>query len=197
MENFGLQIAEGSEITNLTIPTGTSFPANDNVGEMFYRTDEDKLYIRNNTGWGESGGSATVGTVSSVGSTVIPDGYLQCDGSTISRTTYADLFADIGTVYGVGDGSTTFNIPDLRGEFLRGWDDSRGVDAGRSFGSTQGFAMENHTHTGALRSAQLGFGGGSNYLASGPTTTGAVSAGYSVAAETRPRNVVVMYIIKY
>jgi len=51
MQNFGIQVAEGSEITNLTIPTGTSFPANDNVGEMFYRTDENKLYIRNNTGW--------------------------------------------------------------------------------------------------------------------------------------------------
>jgi len=51
MENFGLKIAEGSEITNLTIPTGTSFPANDNVGEMFYRTDTNTLHIRNNTGW--------------------------------------------------------------------------------------------------------------------------------------------------
>jgi len=51
MQNFGLEIAEGSEIVNITVPTGTSFPANDNVGEMFYRTDEDALYVRNNTTW--------------------------------------------------------------------------------------------------------------------------------------------------
>ena len=51
MQNFGLEVAEGSDITNLTMPSGTSFPANDNVGELFYRTDLDKLYIRNNTTW--------------------------------------------------------------------------------------------------------------------------------------------------
>ncbi len=50
-----------------------------------------------------------------------PAGWLQCDGSAISRTTYANLFAAIGTVYGAGDGSTTFNIPDTRGQFIRSW----------------------------------------------------------------------------
>jgi len=58
MENFGLTIAEGSEITNLTVPSGTAFPANDNVGEMFYRTDLDTMYVRNNTGWEISGSSS-------------------------------------------------------------------------------------------------------------------------------------------
>jgi len=58
MQNFGLQIAEGSEITNLTVPSGTSFPANDNVGEMFYRTDLDTMYVRNNTEWAVSGSSS-------------------------------------------------------------------------------------------------------------------------------------------
>ena len=51
-----------------------------------------------------------------------------CDGSAVSRTAYASLFAAIGTNYGAGDGSSTFNVPDLRGQFLRGVDGSAGVD---------------------------------------------------------------------
>ena len=72
-----------------------------------------------------------------------PTGWLECDGSAVSRTTYADLFGAIGTTYGVGDGSTTFTLPDLRGEFLRGWDHDRGVDydgnprVNRVFGSNE------------------------------------------------------------
>ena len=62
-----------------------------------------------------------------------PSGYLKCNGAAVSRTTYADLFAEIGTAFGAGDGSSTFNVPDFRGEFVRGWDDSRGVDSGRNF----------------------------------------------------------------
>ncbi len=59
---------------------------------------------------------------------VPPSGYLTCDGSAVSRTTYADLFNVLGTSYGDGDGSTTFNLPDLRGEFIRGWDNGAGND---------------------------------------------------------------------
>lgn len=66
-----------------------------------------------------------------------PTGWLKCNGAAISRSVYADLFAEIGTAFGAGDGVTTFNLPDARGEFLRGWDDSRGVDSGRAFGSAQ------------------------------------------------------------
>ena len=57
MKHYGLKIAEGSDITNITVPSGTSFPANDNVGEFYYRTDLDDLYIRNNTTWEVVGGS--------------------------------------------------------------------------------------------------------------------------------------------
>lgn len=75
-----------------------------------------------------------------------PTGWLKANGAAISRTAYAALFAAIGTTYGAGDGFTTFNIPDLRGEFIRGADDGRGVDAGRAFGSTQTHALASHTH---------------------------------------------------
>jgi hypothetical protein len=64
-------------------------------------------------------------------------GWLYCLGQNVSRTTYYDLFTVIGTTFGAGDGSTTFRLPDFRGEFIRGWDDTRGVDPGRQFGSVQ------------------------------------------------------------
>jgi microcystin-dependent protein len=78
-----------------------------------------------------------------------PSGWLVCDGSAVARADYADLFSAIGTGYGAGDGSTTFNLPDLRGEFLRGLDSGRGVDADRALGSAQGEAYKSHTHTGS------------------------------------------------
>ncbi len=79
----------------------------------------------------------TVGSIAIFPYQSIPSGYLECNGQAVSRTTYADLFAKIGTTYGAGNGTTTFNIPDLRGEFVRGWDNGRGVDASRTLGSTQ------------------------------------------------------------
>ena len=75
-----------------------------------------------------------------------PAGWLKANGAAVSRTAYAALFAAIGTTYGAGDGRSTFNLPDLRGEFLRGWDDGRGVDVGRVFGSAQAHALQSHQH---------------------------------------------------
>ena len=86
------------------------------------------------------------GSVHMMATTTAPSGYLKCNGAAVSRTTYADLFAIIGTTHGEGDGSSTFNVPDLRGEFVRGWDDSRGVDSGRSFGSSQSSQNLQHNH---------------------------------------------------
>nr|WP_244773659.1 phage tail protein [Alysiella crassa]UOP08067.1 phage tail protein [Alysiella crassa] len=86
------------------------------------------------------------GTVVYFLGTNAPSGWLKANGAAISRTTYSRLFAAIGTHYGAGDGSTTFNIPDLRGEFLRVWDDGRGNDAGRILGSWQGDELRSHSH---------------------------------------------------
>ena len=62
----------------------------------------------------------TTGTIIAYGGTSAPTGAVVCDGSAYSRTTYADLFSEIGTTWGVGDGSTTFNVPDLQGVFCVG-----------------------------------------------------------------------------
>ena len=78
-----------------------------------------------------------VGEVGFFARNTAPDGWLKANGAAVSRATYSALFAAIGTTYGAGDGSTTFNLPDMRGEFPRGWDDGRGVDSGRSFGTAQ------------------------------------------------------------
>lgn len=66
-----------------------------------------------------------------------PVGWLEENGAAVSRTTYANLFAIIGTRYGAGNGSTTFNLPDSRGYAKRVWDHGRGIDSGRTLGSTQ------------------------------------------------------------
>ena len=81
-----------------------------------------------------------------------PTGWLKANGAAVSRTAYAALFAAIGTTYGTGDGRTTFNLPDLRGEFVRGWDDGRGIDSRRALGSAQSDAIRNIT--GKLDSGQ-------------------------------------------
>ena len=87
------------------------------------------------------------GSVHMMATTTAPSGYLKCNGTAISRTTYAALFAIIGTTHGAGDGSSTFNVPDLRGECVRGWDDSRGIDNGRNFGTSQSDNNKQHNHT--------------------------------------------------
>jgi microcystin-dependent protein len=75
-----------------------------------------------------------------------PSGWLRANGAAVSRTVYAELFNRIGTASGAGDGSSTFNLPDLRGEFIRGWDNGRGVDSGRALVSTQMSQNLLHAH---------------------------------------------------
>lgn len=82
-----------------------------------------------------------------------PSFSLKANGAAVSRTAYAALFARIGTRFGSGDGFTTFNLPDLRGEFVRGWDDGRGVDGGRELGSYQGGSLQLHGHSGSAATA--------------------------------------------
>jgi hypothetical protein len=78
-----------------------------------------------------------------------PPGWLFCDGSAVSRTTYAALFLAIGTAHGAGNGSSTFNLPDYRGVFLRGLDAGRGLDPGRAFATYQNNEIQTHAHAGS------------------------------------------------
>lgn len=92
------------------------------------------------------GVAAPAGTIIMRPVDVLPSGYLRCNGAAVSRTTYAGLFAVIGTSHGAGDGTTTFNLPDYRGMFLRGLDLGRGLDTGRAPGSQQADQNAAHTH---------------------------------------------------
>lgn len=134
------------------------------------------------------------GAVMAFAMSTAPTGWLKANGAAVSRTTYAALFSAIGTTFGVGDGSTTFNLPDLRGEFIRGWDDGRGVDSGRVFGSAQAHAYQSHTHT-ITRGAH---GGDGDDAAIAAGTYGSFNTGASgSSSETRPRNIALLYCIKY
>jgi microcystin-dependent protein len=123
----------------------------------------------------------------------VPSGWLECNGAAVSRTTYATLFGLIGTSYGAGDGSTTFNVPDLRGEFIRGWDHGKGTDSGRAIGSSQSGAIESHTHTVPFSD---GGGGGQCIENAAGTAVSTVTSGATGGTETRPRNVAFMFVIK-
>jgi microcystin-dependent protein len=148
---------------------------------------------------GSSGGTVPTGTVVAFANTTAPTGFLKCNGATISRTTYADLFAAIGTVFGAGNGSTTFTIPDLRGEFVRGWDDARAVDTGRAIGSYQGGNVGSHTHNVTMYRYSINYQAhySPNNNAHGEYTFTATTDAGTQTGETRPRNVALLYCIKY
>jgi microcystin-dependent protein len=166
------------------------------------------------------------GTIISTALTSAPKGYLECDGSAVSRTTHARLFGELGVIYGNGDGSTTFNLPDYRGRFLRGFDNTAGTDpdaasrtdrgdgtTGDAVGTKQSDAFQGHHHkfysAADLTRANPGGGGdtaemreaASATVASGNeyvqhATTDSTYGTARITSETRPTNINVMYCIK-
>jgi len=159
---------------------------------------------------------APPGSIVAYMGTSAPSGWLLCDGSLVSRTQYAALFSVIGTASGSGDGATTFNLPDLRGMFLRGvngsqgntniWDPDAGLrtnefaggNSGNAVGSMQTDQFRGHTHsftstgyqgcTPSSNPSDIAYP--SNYSPNGVT-------GPAGGNETRPKNVYVNYIVKY
>lgn len=143
-----------------------------------------------------------------------PSGWLPCDGAAVSRTTYAALFAAIGTTFGSGDGSSTFNVPDMRGYFARGSGTNSDGTASGTFGAKQTDDIKPHTHNINDPSHQhVSFGdvgGGGSTLAAGAgynvTSTNVTSAsgtgitvlntGTNIGTEVRPKNIALLYCIK-
>ena len=139
-------------------------------------------------------------------------GWIKANGAAISRETYARLFAYYGTTHGAGNGSTTFNVPDYRGEFPRFFDDGRGVDpgrvltavqAGQNASHTHGINDPGHTHTYIMKAVTGGSSAGgdqlnlstANYTTSGSNTGITIQA--SGGSEARPRNIAVCAFIRY
>lgn len=104
--------------------------------------------------------------------TSAPAGYLLCDGSAVSRATYSDLFDVIGTTYGSGDGSSTFNLPDLRGRVIAGQDDMGGTSANRLTGLSNGVNGDTFAATGGLESFTVATANMPSHTHTGTTSSG-------------------------
>lgn len=137
-----------------------------------------------------------VGSLSEHPIDAIPVGKLKANGAEVSRVTYARLFAKIGTTYGAGNGTTTFNLPDYRGMFLRGWDNGRGVDVGRGLGTDQDDEIKSHSHN-IFQIINGAAGGSVGNPRNGTTGDGSWNSGLTGGVETRPKNVSVLICIKY
>lgn len=153
------------------------------------------------------------GQISMYGGSSAPSGYLLCDGAAVSRTTYAALFTAISTTFGTGDGSTTFNVPDIRGIFVRGagthgtLTNANGTAFSGTLGTQQNDKMQGHAHSGNFpqvngshaNDAGTGtlYGTGSTNSASigNPSTDGA-NGTPRTGTETNPANISLTYIIK-
>lgn len=149
------------------VTAGVNFPSDDGIASYRVTAQQVKDYIlaagnvvKATLATAVQNALTPAGAVLSYAGSTAPAGFLHCDGSAVSRTTYADLFAAIGEAHGSGDGSTTFNLPDYRGRFLRGWSNGSGNDpdkstrtamatggaTGDNVGSVQGHAFQTHTH---------------------------------------------------
>lgn len=186
--------------------------------DTYTRSEADARFLLRS----ESRKLSPAGAVIYVASESAPDGWLKANGALVSRTAYADLFAVIGTTYGAGDGSTTFRLPDLRGEFIRGWDDGRGIDPSRGLGSQQAPMVQAHKHVMPVGERQasgadsgytppfgrtdtpgkpgLGKNDTDNYwfhTNDGSNYDGVVNPAGVIGSETRPRNVALLAVIRY
>jgi len=145
------------------------------------------------------------GAVQAFAMNTAPTGWLAADGTAVSRTTYANLFTAVGTTYGVGDGSTTFSLPDLRGIFVRGSGSQTisGTTYNKTFAAKERDAFQGHEHTSP---SATGSGNYASYSSNSPqaisaSTIAVVTDGVNgtprTASETRPANVALLYCIKF
>lgn len=125
------------------IKPGVNDPTDEDLWGTYLNTDLDTIdttmkSISDVADSAYSLGGVPIATILPYAGATAPTKYALCYGQAISRTTYAALFTAIGTTYGTGDGSTTFNLPDLRGRVPAGQDDMGGTSANRLTGQTGG-----------------------------------------------------------
>lgn len=211
-----IKIKRGTRAQLLAAASG----GNLNAGELYLITDEGRIAVGLSASSFEEfskvseASSAPPGQIAFFAQSSAPSGWLKANGAAVSRTAYAALFAAIGTTHGAGDGSTTFNVPDLRGEFIRGWDNGRGVDSGRALGTAQldaGQRLQGSINPiGAARASGTSTSGVFSQTTSSGQSDGALFGGNAepiiifdsalvarTASETRSRNVALLASIKY
>ena len=135
----------------------------------------------------------TQGTGTGFQSDGIPTGYLECDGQLLDRSAFAALFNVIGTRYG-NTTSSNFRVPDLRGEFIRGYDHGRGIDSGRGINDPQGGQNTSHNHSVSITTSTTSLTGtitkiSETYASGGGTATGVFTKGSSQTASLTPSRV--------
>lgn len=207
--------------TNPTLAAGATAAtvikdyAGSNLAVAAIPPEADLVYSSAYSAWllqntGRTPAWVPAGIVAYFANSTAPAGWLKCNGAAVSRTTYAALFSAFGTTYGVGDGATTFNLPDLRGDFLRSLDDGRGLDTGRTIGTTQGQSITEHSHfqafgplngdAGRYGKTATGINATQYSLTAGPNGDANYTSGVqgtTTGSENRPRNVAMLACIKF
>ena len=187
-------------MAQITYDDKVALNENPSVAEINKVTDDNMNEIKNTINT-----NTPVGSISLFAGTTAPNGWLICDGSAVSRTTYADLFSLIGTTYGSGDGSTTFNIPNLKGRVPVGLNssdtsfDTIGETGGEATHTLTTNEMPSHSH-GLLGGS--GTGGKAETVPYGAQTTGTdmyaiQNAGGGQAHNNLQPYIVMNYIISY
>lgn len=125
-----------------------------NIGTVYTDKKNGKVYKKlynngENNGWVELKASEDIGMIKSWCSQIIPNDYLNCDGSAISRIKYSSLFNLIGTTFGSGDGVSTFNLPDLRAASIRGVGTSTKFTTNKTISLAQVINDQDITHNHA------------------------------------------------
>ena len=199
--NFHLQLYRGTTAQNDAY-TGLS-------GEVTVDTTLSKLRLHDgSTKGGVEIGGMPVGSIIPYAGTTIPAGYLLCDGSAISRTTYSALFASIGTTYGAGDGNSTFNLPNTNERYLKGNNGGYGAESLPNIKGNLGSIVTQRSkdpindYNGAFRAS-----GTDNYSSSSTSksfrATGVTfnasrsSSTYKDNAKVNPDHIYVNFLIKY
>jgi microcystin-dependent protein len=215
-----LALADGGTGASLVDPNANAVLGwNDTANVMGFFTAGTGVTINatSNTISSSAASIIPVGSLMPYAGTSAPTGWTLCFGQAVSRTTFADLFAVVGTTYGIGDGSTTFNLPDLRGRVVAGKDDMGGTSANRLTGLSGGVngdvlgaaggaeihtlttaEMPSHTHTITYGVNDVNGGGGTDpsYLEStGRTETTNATGGGGAHNNVQP-TFILNYIIK-
>lgn len=170
--------------------------------ELFFKDEDGNAVQVTSAGTVNVATQTPTGAMLMWGTTSAPSGWLICDGSAVSRTTYATLFAVIGTNFGIGDGSTTFNLPNFKGKNAIGYNASNTAfdamgETGGEESHTQSIAeMPAHTHTYSTPPTPGAGGSGGSYSGT-PTSATSGSTGGGVAFNVLDPYLAVNFIIKY
>ncbi len=137
------------------------------------------------------------GAIEAFAGDTVPEGWLECDGALYYEKDYPDLAAALRGIWGGVEGADgpQFYVPDLRGEFIRGWDHARGIDMGRNLGAGQLDSIAPHLHEIPVVAGASG-AGDANVIKPSTLFWDVTLKGHPATGETRPRNVALMYIIK-